>query len=322
MHTWLLRLLLALSLSQCALAEDPIIKLELRHAVNAKSGSITLDEIASIEVRGMAPALLERLKQSVIDFEFQPGGIKFLSSEDIQLWFRRTHPDLQKYLRVEGASFVRVDLVGQLLSGSSYAKIGRDCLHKWLEGRYESFTIREAESARDITLPNGELVVFAPRCEFDLDRRITVLIEIRVADRLYQTVPVTYEVDVTGTVLVATIKIEGLASVNLDRFEKQQRNIASVQSAPVTGVDQTRNKRLRRTIYPGQVLTLALLEPVPDVVKGSAVTVIARVGGVTVSQGAVAMEDGAISEDVEVENVGSKSRFMAKIIGKGRLIAQ
>jgi flagella basal body P-ring formation protein FlgA len=135
-------------------------------------------------------------------------------------------------------------------------------------------------------------------------------------------VPVTFAIDVTEPVWVATEKIQGRSLLESSRLEKQSRNIAATNGAFVRSEQEMDGMRLRRTIHPGEILTLALLEPMPDVVKGATVTVIAKVGGITISQGAIAREDGLLAQKVEVENVGNNNRYVARVIGKNTLLAQ
>lgn len=312
----------AMIMALSAGAENPIVKITLHEVAIVRRQSLTLGDIATVKVNGQESDLQKNLERGLIVSSARMGTIQFLTRQDIFRWLAETYPQLLPALQVVGAPYTKVDFAGESLSADAFVEVAEECLRSWLARNYDNFSIHSSTSMRNIEVPEGKLVVSAQHCEFTLDSRMTVMVEIRVNKRLYQTIPVDFFVSVAAPVWVATEAQDRHSFIDLNLFQKQLKDMAAAGDDAVTVPEHVKGMRLRRTIQPGQILTKALLEPMPEVTRGGAVTVLAKVGGITISQAAIAMEDGSIHDSVEVENRGNASRYFAKVIGKNTLLAQ
>jgi flagella basal body P-ring formation protein FlgA len=68
-------------------------------------------------------------------------------------------------------------------------------------------------------------------------------------------------------------------------------------------------------IREGSVITASALEPVPLVRANRPVTIVARVGNVTVSLNGIAKEDGCRGDRILVEKSESHERLKAHVVG-------
>ncbi len=311
-----------LALFYPALACSAAVELRLRETANTRDQAVTLEEIAEVDMDPARPQLLAALRRSVVIADAQPGGVLFFTRDQVLRWFGVHHPELRGELRMSGAPFTKVEVHGQALIGEVYVSAARDCLRGWLSRNHTKFAIQEPAVARTLAVPAGPLVVSARSCDFQLGERITVFVDILVNGSLHQKVPVTFGVDAVEVVWVATREIKALAPLDASAFVREERDLAALARPAVRNIDQLRGARARQMIRPGQVLTQAQLEPAPDVTKGSKVTVIAQVGGITISKGAMALADGNAAQDVEVANIGGPGRYRARVVGKNTVAVE
>ncbi len=90
---------------------------------------------------------------------------------------------------------------------------------------------------------------------------------------------------------------------------------------PVADAAALAGKRTKRFIAEGSILFEELFEPVPLVGHGDPVTLRASTAGVSVSTGAVALEDGVAGSIITVKTAYTHERIRARVIGAGLVAA-
>lgn len=104
----------------------------------------------------------------------------------------------------------------------------------------------------------------------------------------------------------------------------ERREVTAVRNDwPETAKDLPRNAfRARRTLRAGDILCWNDVERVPDILRGSTVTIISSQGNVEVSLPGKALEDGQKGELIRVENSQYRRILEARVSGEGVVTLQ
>ena len=87
----------------------------------------------------------------------------------------------------------------------------------------------------------------------------------------------------------------------------------------MTSVSQAVGMEATRSIRSNQTLLRAHFTAPQQVARGETVTVFARTQGISVRTFAVARQDGALGDLIQVETVDKKDRFVARVSGRREL---
>lgn len=120
------------------------------------------------------------------------------------------------------------------------------------------------------------------------------------------------------TTLVTTRKIERgdfirAADVELRQEPGHKNRSVATSLEEVVGMEASRNLPEGAVIYKNQVRKPLL------VLRGESVEVYATTGGISVKTYAVARQDGALGDLVQVQTLDKKERYMAYVAGRGEL---
>ena len=117
------------------------------------------------------------------------------------------------------------------------------------------------------------------------------------------------------------ILLRDLASGELVRATDVEIGLheGSLSSTTITQLSQAIGMQARRSIQAGKILLESHLSAPLQVERGETVTVFARTAGITVRTYAVALEDGARGELIQVETLDGKERFAARVSGRRQL---
>lgn len=124
---------------------------------------------------------------------------------------------------------------------------------------------------------------------------------------------------VTRTVARVAAPIARGAVVEAGALSVQAEALGETPIVPVPAPDAVIGARARRDLVPGELLTQALVRVDPLVVSGRAVTIVARIGGVTVEGQAVAAQDGALGDVIRVVNPDSRRPLRGRVVEGGRV---
>ena len=73
-------------------------------------------------------------------------------------------------------------------------------------------------------------------------------------------------------------------------------------------------KRMKKTVGIGRIISRKDVEEPPIILRGSSVTILAQMGGLTVRTTGKALEDGWLGERIKVRNEASKARLVAEVV--------
>ena len=126
----------------------------------------------------------------------------------------------------------------------------------------------------------------------------------------------TANVELEAPVLVTAKTLARGAPISAMDVRIERRPVASVRGEPIRALDADIALAARRPLSPGTVLTTVLVERVPAVSRGDAVTIIATAGAVMIRTQGEALQKGYIGEQVRVKNRRSGRMIDAWVHGK------
>jgi flagellar basal body P-ring formation protein FlgA len=167
-----------------------------------------------------------------------------------------------------------------------------------------------------IALPSGTLRLRVdPTATPVLRGRVGIAVEIAVDGVTVRRVVVPALIRTFAGVLLSTRRLDARAPVGPGDVRSARVESTEWTRRPVTDAASLSGKRTRRFIAEGSVLFEELFEQVPLVAHGDPVTLRASSTGVTVSTGAVAMEDGVAGSVITVKASYTHERIKARIVG-------
>ncbi len=115
-------------------------------------------------------------------------------------------------------------------------------------------------------------------------------------------------------VLVATDRIGSREEINSDRVTTRRMDITTLAELPIFSHDQLAGYRAKRNIRRGKIITAAALELIPDVERGTEVTVIYSDGLCRITTSGIALQTGVAGDYIKVKNKGTKKVIIARVV--------
>jgi flagella basal body P-ring formation protein FlgA len=228
----------------------------------------------------------------------------------------RFQPGISRELVWKGAEMVRVWGVQHRFDRQAYLDRARNRLEDWLKARYSDYSLQPVGRYEDLHLPTGKVALQATIARDDrVSKRMCVWVDLQLDGAHYGSIPVWFKVTVQADLL--TFRRTAASGTRLaPRMLRQTRyDLASVRGAPVVDLTRLEGQRLIRDMHEGAVLTEAVMQPVPDVVKGQRIEVRVSVGRVVLTAKARALTDGNRGDPVRVERLDGQERYMTRVIG-------
>jgi flagella basal body P-ring formation protein FlgA len=119
-------------------------------------------------------------------------------------------------------------------------------------------------------------------------------------------------------VVTALRKIESGELIRATDLEIRQHE-GNLPNNAVSSISEVVGMEARNSLTAGSVILKSQLSAPLQVERGETVTIFARTAGITVRTFAVARQDGAQGELVQVETLEGKDRFMARVSGRRQL---
>jgi flagella basal body P-ring formation protein FlgA len=171
-----------------------------------------------------------------------------------------------------------------------------------------------------LTLPVGELSVrFAGtplrRWRGTFMRELEILVNGAVVHRQ----PVMLVVKTYAAALVAGKQLDRHVMVNAQDVLEQRIETTLMREDPLTEITSIEEKRLKRIVTAGSVLTPSLFEQCPVVLRGSEVEIIVASGAVRMSLKGIAREEGAPGTVINVQPEGRRDRIRATVVDAKRV---
>ena len=314
-------------------ASEPSVSIELRPLVRVERANVRLGDIAFLTSSDLPT--LRRLMALPIGTAPRAGTLVTLDRDTIARWVE-VRGGLQSVdatfgIRWSGSGETSIETAAQEMPGEAVVEAARSALVGWLSQRSVRAEVQPVSSARDLILPAGVpmLRVRPLSSQSQPSRRMLVWVDAWVDERFVRTTAVTFEVNAWASLPVATEDMRRGAQVDavLLRGATELRvvDLTNIrQGTPVSSsaeLDAGR-LRLRRPLKPGEVLTIAHLEPAPAVVRGNWAHLQAGSGAVSVESRVEVLQDGRTGQLVRVKVPGSSGEVMARVTGPGRVEVQ
>ena len=191
-------------------------------------------------------------------------------------------------------------------------------IHDWVTTTYElnpeRTTIETVHNSLKTRIVNPDDVTIKPLSSREPRGPFTVMVTIEDENGLIERGQVRLRVNHYAEVLVAKATIDRHGLVSADEFEKQMMDITSLREQPVTSVDQLPGQRATTIIRPGAVLTVACIEPVPDIEVGGEVTIVYNSGLCTITAPGKSLQTGWRGDRVRVRNLVSGKIIAARVV--------
>ena len=173
-----------------------------------------------------------------------------------------------------------------------------------------------------VRVPSGSLrLVVDPGATPVLRGHVALALQVVVNGVVVQRILVAALVRTYADVLLAGRPLAARVAVGPDDVRCARVETTEWSRRPVTDTARLAGRRTKRIIAEGSVLFEELLEPVPFVVHGEPVTLRAVQQGVSISTGAVALEDGVEGSVISVRASWTRERLKARVVARGVVAA-
>jgi flagella basal body P-ring formation protein FlgA len=283
-----------------------------------KSLNYRLGDIAAVVADDVR--LQTELSNLIVGKAPRPGYTGYVTRHELSALIERAMPNLYLQLDWSGPGRARLTSIGSLFPGSHIQQAAYDRIYEYLGERYEDFSIGLADNETiSPVLPSGEVSITANLPDTALNKRMAVWVDAHVNGSLYQSIPVWFSVSVYQEVLAASRTLDRHDIPRESDFVRVVEDIASLQGEPVDSMEALQGMRLKQPLREGALLSSAMLEIQPLVVRGQEVKVYASAGKVSLSTKAIALHDGRMLQKISVRPPESGLSYAATVIGQGRV---
>jgi flagellar basal body P-ring formation protein FlgA len=312
-RTWPLLLVTGMAVASPARSA---VEISLRDEVRLEGRTFTLGDIA--DLHDSDARRVSRLERVMLGRVPRTGVSTRIDRDAVTARLERAQPGISTELAWKGASAVRVQGVQQSFDRQVYLDEAQQRLDEWLKARYSDYSLRPVGRNEDLRLPAGEVALQTTILRADrVNRRMCVWVDLQVDGEHYSSIPVWFEVSAQSDVYTLRSAAGAGTQLGPRMLQRTRYDLAKVSGTPVVDLTRLEGQRLTRDMPEGAVLTEAVLQPVPDVVKGQQIRVRASVGKVTLVARARALADGNRGDPVRVERLDGQDSYMTRVIGDG-----
>lgn len=301
----------ALLLTWAVANADPVqIILGPKAAVDDET--IRLGQIAGIS--GGDAGQAETLREIEIGRAPLPGQSQLIHRSHIEMRLKQNNVDPDQ-CRITDTGPVKVT---RNYAGVTDAQI-RAAVEEFIQAHApwsaDQMKIRPIEYSQSITLPPGKVTVevLAPK-HTDWLGAVPFQVKFLVDGEAVKRTSVPAYIEVWQEVVLAAKPLGRNQPITREDLQIQTMNLARVPSNAIIHVDQVLGRRANRAIAANSVLRSDQVELPPIVRKGDVVQVLAESARLKITTQAVAQENGAIGQKIQVMNVGSKKNVHAQVI--------
>ncbi|MFZ6721402.1 flagellar basal body P-ring formation chaperone FlgA [Undibacterium sp. Ji49W] len=296
------------------------LHMELRSSVLLKSRNISLADIVNVDATEQRDfAALSFLSVGSIPYSTMNMS---LSRNVLERWVRTHAGDADRVIVWSGSQIVDISLEAQVVEGSDIVAFARTVLLNWMAIQNEHLEIAEVADVKAERLPAGTLRMKISRLSERLavQKKLTVLLELWIADHFIKNVPVRFELNGTKKIWVSNrsiVKGEPIVEKDVDvktvdLFSDSGLDIAQVKFA-------SKPIRAKSKLTKGAALSSENIEAVPDAIRGDFGLLIAHEGLVSIESRVEIMEDGFMGQLIKVRPSGTENQIQVRIIGPGKV---
>lgn len=263
----------------------------------ARSDTIYLSDIAAIHTDDSQ--LRAQLEQVPVGKAALPGRSRELNVNTLRLRLRQARLPVHAIEIVSDQDMISVPTRYQIVSSSDLIGAVEQSYRQAFELN-DDMTLSIEAVADEERVPLGPVqleTMSVPRLG-----RGRIPVDIWVADTRYKRVYVQVHAILEMDVPILARDVARGEPIGPGDIITERRNVEE-QAIVVARLDE--GWRAKRALRSGTALTWSMIEPVPDLVKGDVVTLVAKVGPVTVKALARAEDDGWFGDQVRVRNLST-----------------
>lgn len=275
---------------------------------------ITLGEVAQIS--GGDTERIQSLRQLKLGNAPVPGGSFSMTKEVLEMRIAATGMDITG-VTWQIPSSVTVTGNSQLVSEQTLIDRAIMAIRSQVGLRVnrEDLIISSAGHVSDVIAPIGNLML-STSLPYGIryNTPTTVAIAVSVNDRGFTKVGLKFDVKLYRQVAVASREVNAHEIFTDDSLRYERMDTGLLAAGFVTDKNKILGLMSRRQVTPGMVITDSMVNKPPIVKRGSAVTLVARVGNMEVSAIGQAMQDGSEGQLIRVSNVNSNKIVLARVL--------
>lgn len=146
---------------------------------------------------------------------------------------------------------------------------------------------------------------------------VAVPVNLLIDGKKYRTVFVTFNVKVYKKAIVAKKEIKKGEILSEENIELKRTNVSNLISPIYSDISKVLGAQAVRYLANGSVINDKDIRPVPLVEKNNIITLRARIGAVEITTAVKALGDGGMGQMVQVQNLDSKKKLYATVVGEG-----
>lgn len=167
----------------------------------------------------------------------------------------------------------------------------------------------------DMEFPDGNIILKADipyAIRYNTPTFVTV--SISAGDQQYATIGLSFIIKKYENVIVAACDISSGELLTQDNVKLQRMDVGRLGQGYLTSFEQIKNLAAKRMLVAGTVINEYNAE-LPIIIKrNTPITIIAKVGNVTVTALGEAMQNGRIGQIIKVKNINTQKVIFVKII--------
>lgn len=273
---------------------------------------LTLGELAT--VAGDDAERVKALSAAKLGNAPSPGNRVTLTSEMLGARLAATGLDFSGVTWQVPAAVV-VITAAQTVSGEQLLAVAGEAVRRQLgAGGDDEVTVTPLGTTPDVMAPLGrvELKAEVP-AGIRFNAPTAAVVAVSVDGRPFTNVSVRFNIKAYQQVVVAARNIAAKETITAENIRSERREVGKI-SGYITDADKVLGLTARRPVMAGAPITEAAVDKPLVIRRGANVTILVKVGEMTVSAGGQAMQDGREGEVIRVQNVVSKRMVVARVV--------
>jgi flagellar basal body P-ring formation protein FlgA len=312
-----------------AQGREPVasVKIRLTEHVQVSDPLVRLGDIASLTTYDLAS--MRRLMELTVGRVPRTSQSVVLDREVLAKWIRVQAGLLDSQIQWQGANSMEVSVRTRKISGEEIANVAEKALKTQLANQQPPgarIEIQATTIPRDLLVTETSIELKARTASFNaVSPRMTVWVDVLVSGRPVQAMPVVFDVAVYAPVAVVTQDLPSGAALVPQAMVVREKNITGLTTPALldTLQSQSPERRVRRPMRAGDVVTIANTETTPAVARGSWASLDSHQVGVNVQSRVEVLQDGYTGQTILIKSRHSRTPLTARVAGPGRLeIAQ
>lgn len=292
-------------------------KLTLKEEAYVKGPKVLLGDIARIEGESA-----ERLREIELVDAAMPGAQKRLNAALVETRLRSAGVDIEG-IEMHGSTSVLATTLSDEISGGEVADSLMQYIRESMPWDAEHTQVEITPPAFALTVPEGQTeIAWSPSPGYEYVGAGAFQGQLMIDGEPKRSFNVRVKVDPYVDVMVATRDIMRGMAVGPADMEPRRMPLTSAPQGVITDPQRALGLVARKTIFPGQFLTLRDLQEKVVVERNQLVDIIVRSGAVTLQGRAKATMDGRVGDTIVCVNPDSKEQIQGVVMPNGAVVVE